>query len=138
MLAMSFWAAAASCSAFLVKYAFTSSRGNGSLASRPFFGPLPAAASSPLFRNLQQIRAVRQNSSAVFPPRAANAHNFQNARSILSAPLPAARPLVARFHDRPVERRHQQMRAPFLPEILFDFREVIEVIPAIHVFALTG
>src|ERR1700722_18837167 len=33
------------------------------------------------------------------------------------------------FHDGPVEWRYQQVRSALLPEIFFDFREIVEIVP---------
>src|SRR5215471_9948822 len=42
--------------------------------------------------------------------------------------------LLPRLHNRPIERRDKEVRSPLFPEILFDFRKVIEIVPAVHFF----
>src|SRR5215471_472460 len=43
--------------------------------------------------------------------------------------------LLPRLHNRPIERRDKQVRSPLFPEILFDFRKVIKIVPAVHFVA---
>src|SRR4029077_9020050 len=40
--------------------------------------------------------------------------------------------LLPRFHNCPIQRRHQQVRATLLPKIFLDLREIVEVVPVFH------
>src|SRR5690242_21628538 len=46
--------------------------------------------------------------------------------------------LLPSLHDRPIERRDQEIRAPLLPEIILNFREVVEVVPTVHMVCRRG
>ena len=115
---------------FRTRNARSSSREKGSACFPLRFGWGPAPADASCFCAAASSTASTQYARLLSGRRAAPRALVAFKRAVDAAQHRIERNagLLPGLHDGPIERRDQQMRAALAPEVLFDLREVIEVV----------